>query len=240
MKKVFCINQVIFAAILFLIACEKEITPAAKEYKITHWPEVKTLEAKTVGLTAAKLNGTVNSFGLATTVTFEYGTTTSYDSTVTAYPSPVTDDGVTNVTAFISGLDKRSAYHFRVRAENSLWKNFYGSDITFTTLHLESSAITLNATNISNTGATLNGVVYVHNLPAEVRFEYTFPKSGGWRRVTAVPDLVTADSITNVSSWLNLQLGNIIISNITYRIVAENSDEVVYGEHIDLKLKSKY
>ncbi len=80
MKKVFRISLIIFAAIILLLArgCKKEE------------PESLTQAATNLSKTGATLNGTVNPNGLSTTVTFEYGTTTSYDSSVTASQSPVT------------------------------------------------------------------------------------------------------------------------------------------------------
>jgi uncharacterized protein (TIGR02145 family) len=123
---------IIFTAILLLVACKKEVGDI--EYKIIHWPAVKTLVATNVDSTIAKLNGTVNGYGLSTTVTFEYGITTSYGNTVTASQGPVTGDSITNVSADISGLHTSSTYHFRIKAENSRWINFYGSDTIFHTI----------------------------------------------------------------------------------------------------------
>jgi uncharacterized protein (TIGR02145 family) len=132
MKKVFWINQIIFAVILLLIACKKE--PPSGNTEITHWPVLKTLDATNVDSTKAKLNGTVNGYGLSTTVIFEYGTTTSYGNTVTASQSPVTGDSITHVSADISGLDTSSSYYFRIKADNSLWINFFGFEKIFYTI----------------------------------------------------------------------------------------------------------
>jgi len=49
------------------------------------------------------LNGTVNANGDSTTVTFEYGLTTSYGNTVTAAQSPVTGATPTAVSKAITG-----------------------------------------------------------------------------------------------------------------------------------------
>ena len=97
--------------------CKKE-EPTGKA------PSCLTQPATNKSATGATLNGTVNANGLSTTVTFEYGTTTSYGSTVTASQSPVTGNTITNVSADISGLTPDTTYHFRVKAENSLWNNF--------------------------------------------------------------------------------------------------------------------
>ena len=119
MKKVIWINLIIFTAILLLVGCNKEKTSGEQEYEVTHWPVVKTLEATNIDSTTAKLNGTINSYGLSTTVIFEYGTTTSYGNTFTASESPVTRNGVTHVSADISDLTPCTTYHFRLKAENS-------------------------------------------------------------------------------------------------------------------------
>jgi uncharacterized protein (TIGR02145 family) len=131
MKKVIWIKPIIFTAILLMVACSEEKTSSDIEYKVTHYPVVKTLEVTNLTDTTATLNGTVNAFGLSTTVIFEYDTTTSYGNSVTASQSPVTVDGNTNVSAEISGLTPCSKYHFRIKAENSLWTDFYGSEKIF-------------------------------------------------------------------------------------------------------------
>ena len=143
MKKVFWTIPVIFTAILLLIACKKENTFDFREYP--QWPAVKTTLATNIDSTTAKLNGTVNGYGLSTTVTFEYGTTTSYGNTVIAYQSPVTGISITHVSAEISGLTPCTIYHYRLKAENSKWINFYGSDSTFISGHIP----TLTTTSIS-------------------------------------------------------------------------------------------
>jgi MSHA biogenesis protein MshQ len=79
------------------------------------------------------LNGTVSSNGASTTVTFEYGLTASYGSTIAATQSPLAAGASNNaVSASISGLDCGTLYHFRVRAVNSEGTS-YGNDLTFTT-----------------------------------------------------------------------------------------------------------
>jgi phosphodiesterase/alkaline phosphatase D-like protein len=125
MWKLNWINHVIFGVVILLLAagCKKEEISSDKEYPITHWPIAKALEVTNKTDTTAKLNGTVNSFGLPTTVTFEYGTTTSYGRTVSAYQIPVSGSGIIEVSANISGLTTDTIYHFRVGAENSFIQN---------------------------------------------------------------------------------------------------------------------
>ena len=81
---------------------------------------------------SAKLNGTVSSNGYATTVTFEYGISDSYGSTVTATQSPLASGAASSaVSATISGLTNDQLYHYRVKAVNTEGPT-YGSDQTFT------------------------------------------------------------------------------------------------------------
>jgi uncharacterized protein (TIGR02145 family) len=143
-KKVFWIKPIFFAAILLLSACKKEIPSGDPEWKPTHYPVVKTLYVTNVTSTTATLNGTVNGYGLPTTLTFEYDADTSagkediqisYSNTVTASQSPVADTGLINVSADISGLNPCQGYKFRIKAENSLWENFYGEQQSFSTIY---------------------------------------------------------------------------------------------------------
>ena len=98
-------------------------------------PTATTSAATSVSSTSATLNGTVNPNGASTTVTFEYGTTTSYGNAVTASQSPLSGSSAQSVSANVSGLTPGSAYHFRVKATNSAGTS-YGSDVTFTTAPL--------------------------------------------------------------------------------------------------------
>ena len=95
-------------------------------------PTVVTNNATPVGNTDATLNGTVNANSASSTVTFEYGLTAAYGSTVNATPNTVTGSAVTPVSAAIIGLTVNTTYHFRVKAVNSGGTS-YGLDKTFLT-----------------------------------------------------------------------------------------------------------
>jgi hypothetical protein len=101
-------------------------------------PTATTQAATVVDTTSATLNGLVNANGAGTTVTFEYGLTTAYGSTVTADQSPVTGSTDKAVSAGITGLTTGTTYHFRVVAQNTAGTT-YGSDLTFTATQPEPS-----------------------------------------------------------------------------------------------------
>jgi plastocyanin len=93
-------------------------------------PVVTTNPATNVATSSATLNGLLDPHGLTTTVSFQYGTTTSYGHT-TAMQSQ-TGNTFRNIAANISGLTTHTTYHFRIVATNSGGTRF-GSDRTFTT-----------------------------------------------------------------------------------------------------------
>jgi uncharacterized delta-60 repeat protein len=94
-------------------------------------PLVTTNAATSVTHASATLNGFVNSFTTSSTVTFDYGLTTSYGSTISATPSTVSFSSA-SVTAAITGLQPSTTYHYRVRAASGNG-NPNGNDLTFTT-----------------------------------------------------------------------------------------------------------
>ncbi len=95
-------------------------------------PTVTTDAATAVSTEGATLNGTVNAHSDSTAVTFEYGTTASYGTVVTADQSPVDANSDTAVSKAITGLAPNTTYHYRVVGTNSA-DTSNGDDMTFTT-----------------------------------------------------------------------------------------------------------
>lgn len=81
---------------------------------------------------SATVNGKVNPNGASTTVTFEYGTSSSYGSSVTAAQSPVPGPDWVIVTAEMTGLTPGTAYYYRIKAVNSGGTS-YGDEMVFNT-----------------------------------------------------------------------------------------------------------
>jgi hypothetical protein len=225
MKKVFRINPLIYTAILLLVGCTKEKTSDEIEYKVTNWPVLKTLKATNIDSTTAKLNGTINGHGLSTTVTFEYGTTTTYGSTVTAFQSPVTGDSITHVSAEISGLTPCTIYHFRVKAENSKWINFYGADSTFISGHIPTLTTTLISGLTSTTAVSGGNISYsvcpitergIYWWSSNIQADHFYLKNDSTGTGSFISNLTGLDSTTTYyvqSSAINCAgtaLGNII------------------------------
>jgi hypothetical protein len=96
-------------------------------------PIVETTVATGVVGTEATANGTVNPNGATTKYYFEYGTTTSYGSK-TAEGTIIGTEAV-KVGKLLTGLNRKTGYHFRVVATNANG-TAHGLDETFTTTAL--------------------------------------------------------------------------------------------------------
>jgi len=80
-----------------------------------------TTSASTTSImsTTATINGSVYANNASTEVTFDYGVTTGYGSTLTATPSTVTGVTSTPVSASLTGLIPSTTYYFRVNGVNT-------------------------------------------------------------------------------------------------------------------------
>jgi len=187
-------------------------------------PDGVTVAASNISATGATLNGTVYPNYISTTVTFEYGTTTSYGQTADVTSSPVDGNSVVNVSANISGLTAGTVYHFRLKAVNSLGI-VYGADMTFTTLGQAPMATTQEANSITTVSAQLNGIVNANHLSTEVTFEWGTTTSYG-NNVTATESPITGGENTDVSvNITGLTAGTIY----HFRLKTVNSLGTVYG-----------
>jgi trimeric autotransporter adhesin len=214
MKKTYCINPIIFTVIILFLA-----TDCKKSDPLTYTsgvPIASTTYATISSLTGATLFGHVNANGLSTNVTFEYGTTTNYDNTVTAYQSPLEGTYLQHVSADISGLTTLMTYHFRVKAENS-FGTVYGSNEEFI-CGCPPTATALDATNITCASATLNGNVNAYSASTVVTFQYGKTIDYEYE-VVSIQSPVGGNNYTNVSAQIS---GLIKSTTYHFRIKASN------------------
>ena len=95
-------------------------------------PLVATLAATSIGSTGATLNGVLNGIGNSITVSFDFGTDTSYGFNLTATPGTITGTNPTAVSAALTGLMLGTTYHFRLAGTTGAGIQ-HGADFTFTT-----------------------------------------------------------------------------------------------------------
>ncbi|MGD2086786.1 MAG: hypothetical protein PVH61_11445 [Candidatus Aminicenantes bacterium] len=181
-------------------------------------PIVTTNAASGIGASGATLNGTVNANNDSTTVTFEYGPTISYGTTLTADQSPVAGSSNTLVSKGITGLAANTTYHYRVVGQNGAGTS-NGADMTFTTGTNTPTATTNAASGIGSTGATLNGLVNANGASTTVTFEYGTSTAYG-KTATADQSPVTGTTDTAVTSTISGLIG---ATTYHYRVVAQNA-----------------
>ena len=139
-------------------------------------PTVVTTAATAIGKTTATLNGTVNPNNGSAYVTFDYGTSAAYGSSVAGIPSQVTGSTITAVTALLTGLQCNTLYHYRVRA-TSTGGTSNGNDMTFTTEGAVGAAGTITGPAAVCAGGT--GYIYsVPQIPGVTGYVWTLPAGG--------------------------------------------------------------
>jgi hypothetical protein len=142
-------------------------------------PAVTTGQATNIAATGATLNGELNARGntSSVTVSFEYGTSTSYGNTTASQTKTAAGAFSTD----ISGLTANTTYYFRAKATGS--STVYGSNITFTTSPTGGplAVTTTAAGGVTSTGAVLNGNLTSlgSNDSVSVNFEYGTDTSYG-------------------------------------------------------------
>ena len=191
-------------------------------------PSATTNAASGVTDTVATLNGSVTPDGLATTYYFQYGTTTSYGTQVPATPASA-GSGMSAIaeSTSLTGLTPGTTYDFQIVATNTAGTS-QGGNVVFTTAG-PPSATTSAATGISDTAATLNGLVNPNGLATTYYFQYGTTTSYG----TQIPTTAaTVGSGTNAVAESASPTG--LTPNTTYdfRIVAVNSDGQVTGSNL--------
>jgi RHS repeat-associated protein len=155
---------------------------------------VVTNTASNVGNTTATLNGNLTVLGNVSnaTVSFQYGTSTAYGSTIAGNPSSLSAAGM--FTANLSGLTVGTTYHFRTEAVTSA-TTVYGADQSFVTTggSTPPTVSSAAATNISSTWATLNGNVSNMGSAASVSVSFDYgPTTSYGSNITAVPSPINA------------------------------------------------
>ena len=163
-------------------------------------PTATTGTASSITSNGATLGGTINDNGANTTVTFEYGTSTSYGSSVNATPSIVTAGaGSTAVSATISGLLPNTTYHYRVKGVNSTGTT-YGSDSTFATSSAAPGAPTIGTATAGNGQATVSFSAPASNGGAAIT-GYTVTSNPGNITATGVGSPLVVTGLTNGTSY---------------------------------------
>jgi lysophospholipase L1-like esterase len=171
-------------------------------------PAVTTENATSITLNGATLNGSVNPNGAATNAWFEYGPDPDLVSfTATDNQNLGSGRGVVPIDNTLSGLDTGVTYYFRLVAA-SVEGEVKGAIKSFSTAVPPPAATTGNATNITTTGATFNGIVNPNGFDTEAWFEYGLDNSLATFDVTApqllgsgTPDVAISAGVGSLVSY---------------------------------------
>ncbi|MFA5795145.1 MAG: fibronectin type III domain-containing protein [Candidatus Brocadiia bacterium] len=199
-----------------------EVSAATSALNIA--PTVMTNYLSNVSHNTASFYGNLNPNGLATTVYFEYGTTTSYGTT-TASQSAGNGTTSTSTSADITGLTPSTIYHFRMVATNSSGTS-YGTDQTFNTSAqpVPPSATTGSATNVTYNSVTLTGTANPNGFAATAYFQWGTTTAYG--STTQPIDIGSGLSSVNVADAL---IGIFASTTYHFRMVANNDSGTVFG-----------
>jgi len=189
-----------------LVAVNAAGTSAGADLSVTTiaGPTVTTLAVSAFTATNATLNGTVNPGNGATTAWFQYGLTTAY-GTSSATNALAATNATLSVANVIGNLAAATTYHFQLVANNGAGTTT-GADLTFTTVAAP-TVITLAASGVTATTATLNGTVNPGNGPTLAYFAY------GWTTNLTLPGLPNpsfeADSYPSAPGYASQNGGTI-------------------------------
>ncbi|HEY7950196.1 MAG TPA: 6-bladed beta-propeller [Solirubrobacterales bacterium] len=190
-------------------------------------PGVTTESGEEVTTKAAILRGSVNPHGFATTYRFEYGTTTSYGTSVPV-PDKSGGSGTSSVKVSepISGLKSNTTYHFRIAAISAEGSSF-GKDGTFSTKVNLPTVWTGGAGEFTLSTATLKGAINPNGLETKYRFEYGTTTSYGTS--IPVPDKIAGSGTSEVE--VSEGVGG-LAPGTTYhfRLVGTSEEGTSFGE----------
>ncbi|HWY18359.1 MAG TPA: hypothetical protein VNY27_06570 [Solirubrobacteraceae bacterium] len=201
------------------------VSQSVEEFTAFVVPDVTTEQASNFGETSATVNGVVNPDGVpVTSCVFEYGTTTAYGQTAPCSASPGPGNAPVNVSASVSGLERLTLYHFRLRATNANGSN-EGADHTFVTP--EPVAIGEGSvSDVSSDGAQFTAVLNPDGAEATFSFEYGTSTSYGRSVPVPAGDLGAGTTVEPVS----VRAQGLLPQTVYHvRVTATNLFGTVYG-----------
>jgi alpha-tubulin suppressor-like RCC1 family protein len=185
-------------------------------------PVATTLEATLIADNAATLNARVNANGTSTNLSFEYGLTTVYGTSVAATPATATGINDTAVSRRITGLTPGTTYHYRVVC-NGAAGTIASGDGTFTT----SSAAALAGISLSQGTLSPAFSGNIANYDTTVNFEAA--------AIAVTPTVATAGATVQVngqatasgspSDPVNLAVGTNVITLLATAPDGQSSKE---------------
>jgi len=205
-------------------ACDGTLVngPARVLSGIPFVPDPATLSAADIDRTNATLRAAVHPGNLPTAAWFEWGETTNYGNTTAITDLPATNTSQAVETA-LTGLTPGMTYYYRAAASNGAGIA-YGGQLNFACSLTPPAVVTLPATGITASNATLVATVNPNGLPAAAWFE--------WGETTNYGNATTVTNLPAANTALDVQAAIAgLAPNATYhfRVVATNADGAAAG-----------
>lgn len=187
-------------------------------------PTLSIASIGAISTSGATVNGNANANNGSTTLSLEYGLTTSYGSSASVTPSPVSGNSATAVNGTLSGLTPNTLYHVRLKGVNSAG-TAYSADSTFTTAALAPVITLLPVSNLTVNSATTNAEVTAQGVATAVSVEYGLTTSYG-STLNATPPTVFGNTPISVFAVLSGLSAN---TTYHYRYKAVNTGGTTYS-----------
>jgi alpha-tubulin suppressor-like RCC1 family protein len=183
-------------------------------------PGVTTLPATSLTGSSAVLNGVVTAGNSTVSVSFDYGTTTAYGSSISATPATVSGSLPVAVSATPTGLLPLTTYHFRVNDGT-----YAGSDATFTTPNNDASLSSLTVSEGSLSPAFAGGTFAYTDTVATTTTAITFTANVSDSNATLKLNGVSISSGSG-------NLANLGYGDNVFHVVVTAQDGVVKRDYI--------
>ncbi|WP_395052416.1 LamG-like jellyroll fold domain-containing protein [Flavobacterium sp.] len=159
-------------------------------------PTITNVSATNIGNTTATINYTVNANNAATTTEIRYGTSPG-GTLQTQTGGNASGTTPTLLSVSLTGLTPNTTYDYNVWAFNSEGTSFLNSSLTFTTTGSTAVPVitSVNASNITNTAATINFDVNTNGIASPTNIFYGTSASA--LTSSASGPVVTSNSATN-------------------------------------------
>ena len=183
-----------------------------------------TEAASNITANGARLNGSFTGNGEDTHYYFEWGTDTGYGHVTSTPPGVDAGSGTGPTTEFadLTGLAPQATYHYRIVAHNPEGTSF-GEDEEFTTPPAVAGLAAEPPTNVTPTGATLQGSFKGNGKDTHYYFEWG-TEAGVYVHNTPFPSADAGSPPGPEATALSVGISELLpATNYYYRVVASNS-----------------
>ena len=201
-------------------------------------PTLKTISATGISANSALLTAEVTPNKAATNYWFEYGKTANFGQT--SGVKTINDiNSKEQVSLALSNLEPGTNYYFRVNAQNQ-WGTVNGMTLSFKTSGpvdtAKPTAETENVNDLKNTSVTLRGTVNANGVETTYWFEYSTDSLLGSVLLKSTPRVSAGGGKNDIR--VDANVANLISkTNYFYRVVAQNSLGITYGDRSIFKTK---